>query len=102
MNMEQLYQRSLEISNKKRQDYTSSGTKFENFERSSSLAKWFAKDEHKSFAVLIGTKLARLGALLGNEKSPNFESIDDTFLDLVTYCALFAEYVSSQEKDDWK
>ena len=30
-------------------------------------------------------------------KAPNNESIDDTFLDLITYCALFYAYWKEQE-----
>ncbi len=39
--------------------------------------------------MLIGIKLARLGALLSSGRTPENESIDDTFLDNTTYGALF-------------
>lgn len=91
--VEEILNRSLAIHLKKREDYASDPTAnpFENFDRSNAVAVWFP-DSYKSFAVLIGTKLARLGSLLITGKTPNNESIDDTFLDLVTYCALFYAY----------
>lgn len=91
--VEEILNRSLAIHLKKREDYASDPTAnpFENFDRSNLVADWFPT-AYKSFAVLIGTKIARLGALLITGKTPNNESIDDTFLDLVTYCALFYAY----------
>jgi hypothetical protein len=91
--VEEILNRSKEIHLKKREDYASDPTAnpFENFDRSSIIASWFP-NRYKSFAVLIGTKIARLGALLITGKTPSNESIDDTFLDLITYCALFYGY----------
>lgn len=88
--VEEILERSKAIHLRKREDYASDPTAnpFENFDRSNEVAGWFP-DAYKSFAVLIGTKIARLGSLLVSGKTPNNESIDDTFLDLVTYCALF-------------
>lgn len=91
--VEEILNRSRDIHLKKREDYATNPTAdpFENFDRSSEIARWFPVT-YSSFAVLIGTKLARLGSLLVTGKAPNNESIDDTFLDLVTYCALFYAY----------
>ena len=36
----------------------------------------------------IANKVVRLGNLLGNDKIPNHESIDDTLIDMVCYCQL--------------
>ena len=71
----------------KRHDYTSSNDTHENFKRSAEISSWFKNEQDKSYAVLIGTKLARLGSLLGS-LLPNNESIEDTFIDLINYCAL--------------
>lgn len=87
------------IHEKKSQDYTSGGN-YENFERSASIAEWFT-GIHQSFAVLIGTKLARLSTLLAKKEAPNNESIEDSFLDLTTYCALWASYYKSQSPKVW-
>ncbi len=94
--------RSKTIHLSKRADYTTKTDEnpYENFQRSSLLATWFPSD-YVSFAVLIGTKLARLASLLTKEKlgiKPNNESIDDSFLDLVTYCALFYGYWKSKQE----
>lgn len=99
--VEEILNRSKEIHLRKREDYASDPTAnpFENFDRSSIIAGWFPI-EYCSFAVLIGTKLARLGSLLVRGKSPVNESIDDSFLDLVTYCALFYGYWKSKNNDD--
>jgi len=37
---------------------------------------------------LIATKVARLGVLLNNDKTPNNESINDSLLDLANYTVL--------------
>jgi len=37
---------------------------------------------------LMGTKMARLKQLLNSKEAPNYESIDDTILDLANYCFL--------------
>lgn len=78
----------------KGQDYNTdlNSNKFENFERSGLLASWFKDPVDIAFAVLIGTKLARLSALLSNDRGPNNESIEDSFVDLTNYCALWGGY----------
>lgn len=77
----------------KRQDYTTNPDidNHENFKRSSEIASWFKDDQDKSYAVLIGTKLARLGSLLSSGREPNNETVEDSFLDLINYCSLWLE-----------
>lgn len=77
----------------KRRDYTTNADldSHENFKRSAMISDWFMNEQDKPYVVLIGTKLARLASLLSDGRMPNNESIDDTFLDLVNYCALWAE-----------
>lgn len=77
------------IHEKKNLDYSTPGNHYENFERSSLLMSWFHHDIDKAFVSLIGTKLARLAVLLNSGKGPENESIDDSFLDLCTYCILW-------------
>lgn len=86
----EMLKRAEAIHLKKNQDYTTNRdiNPYENFDRSNIIASWFP-DDFKSFAVLIGTKLARLAALLTKKRQPNNESLDDSFLDLVVYCILF-------------
>ncbi len=94
---EDILKRSLEIHETKRKDYTTNPDTdpYENFKRSNEIGSWFP-NFHKSFAILIGTKLARLASLLSTGRKPSNESLDDTFLDLVTYCALWYEYWKSK------
>ncbi len=80
------------IHNKKSEDYASASNPFSNFERSAELIKWFADSKDQAFIALIGTKLARLAELLTPGRQALNESVDDSFLDLTTYCALWAAY----------
>lgn len=99
----EILERSKEIHLKKSQDYTTNTEEnpHENFERATLIASWFP-DEYKSFAVLIGTKLARLASLLTKEKqlgyTPNNESTDDSFLDCLTYVGLFFSFWKSKRR----
>lgn len=95
MKLEQIFEKCLKLSSSKREDYvTVPGVdNHENFKRSAEIASWFRHDRDKAYAVLIGTKLARLGSLLSKESKPNNESIEDTFVDLINYCALWGERV---------
>lgn len=85
------------VHNRKSSDYAAINSPFENFDRSSWLASWFKNDIDKTFAVLIGVKLARLATLLGKVSKPNNESIADTFLDLANYCTLWAAYHAQKD-----
>lgn len=93
MKIQEIYRKCLKITMSKRQDYTTNPSEdnHENFKRSAEISSWFKDEQDKPYAILIGTKLARLGALLSSEREPNNESIDDTFIDLVNYCALWME-----------
>lgn len=85
-----ILERSKEIHIKKNQDYTSGTNVDENFERVAEIVSWFNNPIDKSFAGFIAVKLARLSSLLNKSSSkPNFESVDDTFVDLVTYAGLW-------------
>lgn len=77
------------IHSKKNEDYSANSKPFENFDRSTEIMSWFEYNGHKSFVWPIATKLARLATLLNSKKKPNNESIEDSFLDLVTYCVLW-------------
>ncbi len=90
---EELMDKSKSIHLKKRADYTTNPdvNPHENFERANEIISWFPP-EYSSYASHIGTKLARLGSLLSTGKEPNNESLEDTFLDLVTYCGLIYDF----------
>jgi hypothetical protein len=93
----ELLEASKAIHLKKNQDYANDNNPFSNFERSALLISWFNNPTDKSFIALIGTKLARI-AELTDGRIPNNESLDDSFLDLVTYCALWAAYKKRENK----
>ncbi len=87
---------------KKNQDYAQDSNPYSNFEIAGDLAKPFTNPVDIAFATLIGVKIARLQVLLTSDRPPNNESIDDTFLDLATYTALWASYrpyLESPRKD---
>lgn len=89
-----------EIHDKKAEDYSSIGF-YENFTRQAEIMGWFKNDQDKAFAGLIAVKLARLATILNSTREPNFESQDDTFLDLCTYCGLWASYhLMLKDKDN--
>lgn len=89
--VKRILERIKEIHDRKNHDYAQEDNPFSNFERSGELISWFADPVHQSFAGLIGIKLARLAELLNGKEAKN-ESIDDSFLDLCTYCVLFHSY----------
>jgi hypothetical protein len=92
MDIRTLFDSCLALSYAKRQDYTSGIDYHENFKRSEEIQSWFNKDEDKPYVVLIATKLARLASLLGVvDRVPINEPIEDSFKDLINYCALWAE-----------
>jgi len=88
MTPEMILDECKKIQKKKRADYSADGI-HQNFERSEVVVSWFRHDIDKVYATLIATKLARLAVLLSNEKEPNNESIQDSFMDLTNYCALW-------------
>lgn len=96
MEIPEIFKKCQKLTMSKRHDYTSSNDNHENFKRSAEISSWFKNEQDKPYAVLVGTKLARLGSLLG-QKEPNNETIDDTFLDLINYCALWMERRTEEE-----
>lgn len=97
----ELLDRIKTIHEKKNRDY-SSRDGFDNFERSAIVASWFNDPIDKSFAILIGTKLARLANLLNKQETPNNESIQDSFDDATNYCALWGAYHAYRQKEALK
>lgn len=78
-----------EIHSRKGKDYAAAENPFENFERSATVISWFKLEEDKVFATLISTKMAKLATLLNSGDKPMNESIEDSFIDLATYCILW-------------
>lgn len=89
-----------DIHDKKSHDYAMASNPFSNFERAGEIASWFKNPVDIAFAALIGVKLARLAELSNTGKEPNNESVEDTHLDLATYCALWAAYKKEEGKKE--
>lgn len=96
MTPEELMDAGKKLLKSKADDYSSGQTdRYESFERQAIIMSWFKNDQDKAFVGLIAVKLARLGSLLDN-KTPNHESVGDTFIDLVNYCSLWGGHRTSK------
>ena len=74
-------------------DYADDGNPFSNFEQA---AAFVGLTVDQVFAVMIGIKMARLGQLMSG-KNPNFESENDSWMDLANYIALKLAYSKGNE-----
>lgn len=90
MKFEDIVNKCLDIHKRKGHDYAEDGDKFSNFKFASELAKHFEDPMDKTFVTMIGIKIARLAAL--QDKTALNESVEDTRLDLTTYCILWMEF----------
>jgi hypothetical protein len=99
MQIPEIFRRCEQLTMSKRRDYTTNHNvdNHENFKRSAMIAEWFTNPVDKPYAVLIATKLARLASLRSSGRIPNNESIEDSFLDLINYAALWMERVSEDQ-----
>lgn len=94
------YAEAADLVEGKAHDYAEDDNPFSNFEYAAAMAGITVE---QVFVVLIAIKTARLGQLVGNDKEPNNESIDDTLLDSMNYPGLMRAYRRTQEEVyDWK
>lgn len=70
----------------KNEDYAEEGNPFSNFEGVAAMTGLMVD---QVFQVIIGIKMMRLRELLGEAVTPNFESTDDTIMDLAVYAAIW-------------
>lgn len=79
---------------KKGADYASKNEVFSNFQQAANIANITI---NQSLMNMIGVKIARLSNLMpkGQGQVPNFESVNDTILDMMGYSALL--YISLLE-----
>lgn len=84
----------VNIHDKKSQDYANIDDPFSNFKIAVHLVSEFSDSMDQVFVTLIGVKLGRI-AELRNGKEPMNESLRDSHLDLINYCALWAAYYDS-------
>lgn len=87
-----LLERMAKTHDLKSSDYARDDNPYSNFEHTAVIAQGFTDPVDRVFATLIGVKLARLGELRSNGKTPKNESIVDTHEDLAVYAALWAAY----------
>ena len=86
-----------ELHERKAHDYSKESDPYSNFKFAALLVAEFSNPVDQVFASLIGVKISRLSQLLGG-KEPNNESIEDSFKDLTTYCALWtSHYVDTHQ-----
>jgi hypothetical protein len=85
------------IHDKKNSDYADGIDPYSNFTYAAKVSEIFTNPIDRVFAVLIGIKLARI-AELGKGKDPRNESLDDSFLDIATYTAIWASYMIGQPR----
>lgn len=104
MKIPEIFDKCQRVVDSKRQDYVTNPEidNHENFKRSAEIASWFKHDRDKAYAVLIGTKIARLGSLLSKDTRPNNESIEDNFGDIINYFALWMERITESDNPKWK
>lgn len=95
-----IFDKAQTLVERKAADYTDTVDYHSNFKYSNAVAGPFPT-MYKSYAVLIGTKLARLSQLLQEGREVNNESIEDSFVDLVNYCALMAERYHEEVNKTW-
>jgi hypothetical protein len=78
----------------KNNDYALDSDVYSNFKDAANTAGITIEEV---FKVMMGIKLSRLKALQAKGNKPNFESINDTVLDLAVYACLFASYLEAKE-----
>lgn len=74
---------------KKGRDYAAHGSTWTNFDEAATFA---GITSEQGIEYMIGTKLSRLESLKSQGGQANFESYDDTIMDLVGYMILYIAY----------
>jgi len=78
----------------KNEDYADGENPYSNFE---GVARIVGVPVDQVFQTMIGIKMERLRQLVGTNKEPNFESIDDTILDMANYAAIWLSWRRRQQ-----
>lgn len=88
---ERLLEEMRALHQRKNEDYAREDDPLSNFRFAAWLAEGFADPLDRTFATLLGVKLARIQQLTcPGAGAPNFESLADSFRDLATYAAIWA------------
>lgn len=51
-----------------------------------------------SYMHMIHTKYLRMRSIMEND-NPNFESLEDTLIDMINYCAMYCAYLENKNHD---
>ena len=86
-----------ELHEVKNADYAHSGNPYSNFEYAAQVAAPF-RGVDAVFATMLGIKLARLGELTEPGRTPKNEALDDTFVDLTNYAAIWTSWRRDQRR----
>jgi hypothetical protein len=88
-----------ETHKKKNSDYADpdNADYYSNFEYAALVADKFTNPVDRVFATLIAVKMARLQELTKPGRKANNESVEDTRLDLATYCCIWTAYHQTQQ-----
>ena len=89
----QLLNEMAELHERKNHDYAQADNPFSNFEEA---AKEAGLSVDEVFKVMIGIKNARIRELEGAGKSPENESLQDSYMDRLMYSALQLAYRRKQ------
>jgi hypothetical protein len=68
--------------------------KHEDYNVAAPLASYFPFAD-KSYTQMIHVKSSRLVSLASSDAEPNFESVEDTLLDMINYCVFYLAYLQS-------
>lgn len=82
---QQLLNKCLQLLASKNHDYSETQDAFANFKLAAHIA---GIPTEQTLLTLLGMKLARLNQLLGKNKQPKHEAIEDTLMDVINYTLL--------------
>ena len=85
-----MMEKAYTLLDNKAHDYATPNDLHSNFKYSDMVSSPFY-NPYKSYAVLVGVKLARLSQVLQDQREVKNESIEDSFIDLINYVALMYE-----------
>ena len=52
----------------------------------------------KSFIHMIHTKYLRMRSVVEQKGEVNYESLEDTLIDMIAYCSMYAAWIENQKK----
>lgn len=80
------------LHSRKAADYARGSDPYSNFRYAGAVSAPFTDPVDRVFATLIGVKLARIAELRTPGRAVRNEPLDDSFVDLTNYAAIWASY----------